>query len=320
MSPCRSTPRTAARFRPASAAFLFGLLVLLLPLLDGGQGQSAGQRTSKEATLQRDPPVEAEVRFTDDSVLKLTLRDTTISMISPYGKLRVPFRAVRYIEFATRIPAEVTRRAEAAVAKLGDNQYAVRQAAGTELLDLREQAYPSLLRAARHNDPEVAHRADVLLKQLRELVPAEQLTIRKDDVIRTVDSRLTGRIEGESIRAITFQFGDVRLKLGHMRSLQYTSVDADPGHVDEMRGLVGKSFRFKVTGAMDGPIFGSGIYTSDSALGTAAVHMGVLKPGQSGVVRVTFVASPGAFGASAMNGVTSAGYGAPFRGAYMVSR
>lgn len=314
------TVRRAARFRPAPAVLLFVPLLLLLPLGDGGPGKSAGQRPSKEATAERSFPVEAEVRFTDDSVLKLTLRDASISMTTTYGNLRVPLSTVRYIEFATRIPPAVTRRAEAAVAKLGDLQYAVRQAAGAELLEMREQAYPSLLQAAHHKDPEVARRAEGLLRQLRELVPADHLTIRKADTVWTVDSRLSGRIDGEFIKAHTFQFGDVPLKLEHMRTLQYISVDPDPSHIDDMRGLVGKSFRFKVTGGMDGQIVGSGVYTSDSALGTVAVHMGILKPGQTGVVRVTFVAFQGALGSSVMNGVTSAPYNGPVRGAYMVSR
>jgi hypothetical protein len=71
---------------------------------------------------------------------------------------------------------------------------------------------------------------------------------------------------------------------------------------------------------MDGPVFGSGVYTSHSALATAAVHAGVVKPGQTAVVRVTFMASPHGFGASALNGVVSAPYGGPFRGAFMISR
>jgi hypothetical protein len=320
MTPATRIPRATKWFRPAPAILLLAPFLLLVPLLDGGPGQSAGQRTSKDAAPDAMPPVEAEVRFTDDSVLKLTLRDKGIGMATRYGKLRVPLTTVRYIDFATRIPPTITQRAEAAVAKLGDLQYAVRQAAGAELLELREKAYPALLQALKHKDPEIVRRAETLLKQLHELVPQDQLAFRKDDVVRTVDSRITGRIEGESLKALTFQFGEVQLKLAHMRSLQYTSVDPDPGNVDELRGLIGKTFRFNVTGTLDGRVFGSGVYTSDSPLATAAVHAGVLKAGQTGVVRVTFVVSPPGFGASAVNGVTSAPYGGSFRGAYVVSR
>jgi hypothetical protein len=311
--------KAAIHIRRAPVVLLLSSL-LLLPFLGGGQGQSAGQRASKDATSKLSAPVEAEVRFTDDSVLKLKLRDKSIGLTTRYGKLSVPVAAVRYIDFATRISPAVTQRAEAAVAKLGDLQYAVRQAAGAELLELRAKAYPALLPALRHKDPEIARRAEALVKQLREQVPMDQLVVRKDDVIITVDSRLAGRIDAEALQAFTVQFGEVPLKLVHLRSLQYTSVDPDPGHVDGLRSLIGKTFRFKVTGAMDGPLFGSGVYTSDSSLATAAVHIGVLRPGQTGVVRVTFVASPHGFGGSVLNGVASMPFGGPFRGAFMVSR
>jgi hypothetical protein len=319
MNPATPTPPAARRFRAATAILLLAPLLLLVPPPRGGEGMSAGQRASKGATP--DPAaVEAEVHFTDDSVLKVTLRDKDIRMTTRYGKLLVPAAAVRFIEFATRTPPAVLRQIEAAIANLGALRYSVRQAASAELLELREKAYPALLQAVKHKDPEVARRAEGLIKQLRESVPPEQLVIRKDDVVHTLDSRITGRIEGESLKALTFQFGEVRLKLGHMRSLQYNSVDPDPTHVEDLHGLIGKTFRFKVTGAVDGPLFGSGIYTADSSLAAAAAHMGILKPGQTGVVRVTFVTYGGGLGGQPLNGVLSTPYNGPFRGAYMVSR
>jgi hypothetical protein len=298
---------------------LLAPLLLLLPFLDSGHGKSAEDRSPKKTTREASQPVAVEVRFTDDSILKLTLREKELRLTTRYGQLRVPVSDLRYIDFATRIPDAAARRVEAAVANLGNPQYRVREAAGAELLKLREHAYPALLRAVKHKDPEVARRAEELVKQLREQVPPDQLAFRKDDVVRTVDSRITGRIEGEVIKASTFQFGEVRLKPGHMRSLHYTEVAADPGNLEGLRDLVGKSFRFKVTGATDGPVYGTWVYTSDSALATVAVHAGVLKPGQTGVVRVTLVAPPGGFNGSVQNGVTSSPYGS-FGGAYHVSR
>jgi hypothetical protein len=289
-------------------------------LAGGGQGKPVGQRVAKEATAAEAEPVEAEVRFTDDSVLKLTLRDQAIRVATRYGKLRVAVSDVRFIDFATRIPDADARRAEASVADLGSPQYRLRRAAEAALLKLREKAYPALLQAAKNKDAEVAQRAERLVKQLRESVPPDQLAFRKNDVVQTVDSQISGRIEGESLKAHTFQFGEVPLHLGHMHSLQYTSADPDPSHVDALRGLIGKTFRFKVTGAVEGPLYGAGVYTSDSSLAAAAVQVGILKAGEAGVVRVTFVAFPGGFGSSNAHGVTSSPYSGPFRGAFTVSR
>jgi hypothetical protein len=293
--------------------------LLLSLLLDRGQGKSTIQGTVTKTDQDDARPADFEVRFTDDSVLKLTLRDKGIPLTTRYGKVVVPAKDIRYIDFATRIPERAARRVVAAIAKLGSPQFAVREAASAELLELREKGYRALLAAARHKDLEVARRADHLLKHLREQVPADQLAFRKDDVIRTVDSCITGRIDGEAIKAFTFQFGEVGLKPCHMRSLLYTGVDANLSHVDGMRDLIGKTFRFKVTGTTEGTVFGSGIYTSHSALGAAAVHGGFLKVGETAVLRVTFVAPPNAVGATVQNGITSTAFG-QYGGAFMISK
>jgi hypothetical protein len=293
--------------------------VLLAPVLFDARAESASQRNANRGGRAASAPVAVEVRFTDDSVLKLTLVDKVIRVITRYGEQRVPVADIRYIDFATRIPEAAARRVETAIANLGSPQYAGREAATADLLELREKSYPALLRAARHKDLEVARRAEEVLKQLREQVPVDQLAFRKDDIIRTVDSRLTGRIEGEAIKAATFQFGEVELKPGHMRSLQFVGEAPDPGNLEGLRGLIGKVFRFRVTGSEKGVVYGSGVYTTESELATVAVHAGILKPGQTGVVRVTIVPAPGAFGGSVQNGVTTLAYG-PHGGAFMISR
>ena len=52
-------------------------------------------------------------------------------------------------------------------------------------------------------------------------------------------------------------------------------------------------------------------------LAMAAVHAGVLKVGQTGVVKVLIVAPPAAFAGSTRNGVTSNNYMA-YPGAYQI--
>ena len=306
-------------FGSVPAVLLLVPLLLLLPLLGRGQGRSSKDQSPKKDTCAPGPQPAIEVRFTDDSVLKLTVRDKGIWMTTRYGRLLVPAGDIRYIDFATRIPKRVLRRVETAVTNLGNRKYTVRQTAGAELLELREKSYPALLRAAKHKDLEVARWAGELLKQLNEEIPADQLVIRKDDVVWTVDSCVTGRIDDEGIKASTYQFGELQLKPDHMRSLQFIGVDSDPSHVETLRGPIGKSYRFKITGAEDGPVFGHGVYTSHSALARAAVHAGIIKVGQTGVVRVTIVAPQPGFPGAVANGVTSLPHG-PFGGAYGVGR
>src|SRR5690349_16065179 len=63
------------------------------------------------------------------------------------------------------------------------------------------------------------------------------------------------------------------------------------------------------TSANDAPVWGSGPYLDDSAVCVAAIHAGVLKENQEGVV--TFVTGPdaGTYTGSARNGVTSESWG-----------
>ena len=52
-----------------------------------------------------------------------------------------------------------------------------------------------------------------------------------------------------------------------------------------MHGLcetVGATYYFRVTGATEGQLWGTEIYSGDSTIGAAAVHAGLLKPGGDG--------------------------------------
>jgi hypothetical protein len=74
-----------------------------------------------------------------------------------------------------------------------------------------------------------------------------------------------------------------------------------------------------VTGAAGGSVWGSGPYTDDSALATAAVHAGVLGVGERGLVRATVLPGRDRYDGSVRNGVTSLDYHA-FGGSYQLER
>jgi LCCL domain len=92
---------------------------------------------------------------------------------------------------------------------------------------------------------------------------------------------------------------------------------ADPGQLSGYRAKVGQSFLFKVTGTTTGAVWGTGVYTDDSTLAAAAVHAGVLRDGQTGVVKVTILQGQAAYNGSTQNGVTS-GQWANFDGSFRV--
>jgi hypothetical protein len=88
------------------------------------------------------------------------------------------------------------------------------------------------------------------------------------------------------------------------------SIAADaPVNMNNLCDVVGQTFYFRVTGALEGQVWGSNPYTRDSNMGVAAVHAGLVKPGKSCVVRVCVVAAPDKYEASERNGVTTTEYG-----------
>jgi RNA polymerase sigma factor (sigma-70 family) len=106
------------------------------------------------------------------------------------------------------------------------------------------------------------------------------------------------------------------------RRLEFFIADAkpDPGSLSAYRAQVGKSFVFSVVGKRMGAVWGDdGVYTDDSDLGTAAVHAGVLRVGQRGLVKVTMLEGKGSYGGSSQHGITSHSYGS-FPGSYRVER
>jgi hypothetical protein len=78
---------------------------------------------------------------------------------------------------------------------------------------------------------------------------------------------------------------------------------------------VGAVYYFRVTGEATGPLWGTDVYTGDSALGIAAVHAGLVQPGAAAILRVTVEQPLKAYPGSTRHGVTSHDFG-PFGTAY----
>ncbi len=92
---------------------------------------------------------------------------------------------------------------------------------------------------------------------------------------------------------------------------------ADPGSLQkDYAGKFGTKLALNVTGSAAGPVWGKGPYTLDSTLAAAAVHAGVLKVGETGVVQVEVVKPPPSFAGSNQNGVKSEAWDAFPDGAF----
>lgn len=96
-------------------------------------------------------------------------------------------------------------------------------------------------------------------------------------------------------------------------------IEPDPGNLVALRNQPGKTHTFRVTGQVSGSVWGSGVYTDDSNLGTAAVHAGLLREGQRGVVKVTLLPGQEHYEGSQNNGITSSSY-ETWEGSYVLAR
>ncbi|HEX4608896.1 MAG TPA: LCCL domain-containing protein [Urbifossiella sp.] len=294
---------------------------LLLPLVAVAP-VFASPVAATQSPARSGPPPEAEVRCTDDSVLRVKLLDETLELVTRYGTLRVPVSEVRRIEFATRTPPEVADRVTALIASLNNPDYATRERATAQLRDYRERAYQPLLKAAKNPDPEVSRRAEESVRFIQQKLPAGALEPREFDVVQTDDARITGLLTAAALKVQTGPFGEQALRLADVRALkagagpggdEVANAPPAPANMMAFQHQFGKELVGTVTGpspgGQPGGVWGTDIYTLDSSIAAAAVHAGVAQPGQTTVVRVRVVASPLQFQPSARNGVTSTGYG-----------
>lgn len=290
---------------------------------------SSGPLQGAEAKPASPAPALVEVHFTDGSIVRLQLLEEKLPLTTPYGKLSVPVAAIRQIDFASRFPDEVARKVDAAIARLGSKEFKDRGQAASDLLQLGAAAYQALQVAAASQDMEVSRKARQLLGKIKVTVPADRLVGRPSDMVTTHDSRITGKIEATVLKARTTQFGEVQMKLADVRSLHIAGLKppqaklpalADPGSLTDYTSKFGTRVAFTVTGNVNGSLWGSDVYTLDSTLATAAVHAGVLKNGQTGVVNVEIIMPPASFDASTRNGVTSFPWGAYPSGAFRFTK
>jgi hypothetical protein len=292
------------------------------------QGMS-GATPAVQPSPTRAAPTDVEVRCVDDSVVKMKLLDERLEVNTRYGKLEIPAAEIRRIEFATRMPSEVAERITLLISNLNHPDFDLREKAMAELRDYRERAYFPLLKAIKNPDAEISRRAEESVRYLQAKLPAGQLEPRANDVIYTDDSKITGKIVLPTLRVQTMMFGEQTLRLSDVRSLRSSGVFAPddaanaapaPTNLMAFQNQIGKEAVFSVTapsGNQQGTsVWGTDIYSLDSNLAAAAMHAGLLVPGQTSVVRIRVVASPPQFLGNTRNGVTSAAYGAYPAGAF----
>lgn len=263
----------------------------------------------------------------DGSELYVEPRESIIHLSTPYGNLSIDRKDIVSIEFGFSTPPALRERIAAAERDIV--RHGLASAAWSVLVDAREYAYPALRRLVAGDDSKTAEKAREMIRVLDESYPAEHLRRINQDRVRTRYSRYIGRIENRSIAVRTPQFGHLQLATEHLARLSLsparpaehpvTHAAPDPGSLMHHAGAVGQVFHFVVTAQPGGAVWGSDVYTTDSTLSTVALHAGVLKPGETGVVQVTILPGQNAYEGSTRNGVTTMPYG-PYPSSFRISK
>ena len=269
-----------------------------------------------------------DVRLIDNSVVKLAIVDAKVEFHTSYGKLEIPVSEIRRVDLALRIPDELQIQISHAIADLANSEFRKREAATVFLLQNGEKSVPAVRIAMRSPDAEVAKRAEDVLEKLEAVLPPGRMDVSDQDVVHTLNSKIAGKIVSPVLKAKSFAFGDIQLRLadaialsanGFKDETEKITALPDPGSLTAYQGPqhVGKTYAFQVTGAVAGSLWGTETYTLDSTLAAAAVHVGLLKPGQSGVVKVEIFGPSANFVGSTQNGLTSSPY-QNYPGAYKI--
>jgi hypothetical protein len=283
-----------------------------------------------DSPKKSDAPSETliQVQLADDSVIKLTLLDAMIELQTAHGKLSIPASEIRKVDVGLRIADDLANVIRAAIADLRSDQPQRRETATRMLLKFGEKSYTAVVQASKSADMELSTRAGELLEKLDQLVPEDRRALPEYDVVHTDKSKIAGKIVAPTLNVRSFAFGDLTLKLSDVRAMSTSGFKTekptvaalpDPGSLTayQQPQHVGKSFTFRVTGAVGGSVWGTGTYTLDSTLAAAAVHAGALKLGETGNVTVTILGPSMGFVGSTQNGVTSVGYDS-YPGAYQI--
>jgi len=267
-----------------------------------------------------------EAHLSDGSKLNVSLTGNSLKLHTAYGELVIPLRQIRGVRFATRTRPAVLQQIKRSISQLGSNQFRTRQDATIRLRAWGPIAYPILKQHIDTKDVEVQKRVRSLLDEIKGSKSPDSLKFRSQDEVQTENSTLSGQIRLDYIMVETYPFGRQKLLLTDIRSLKHRRLAEkvlpllpDPGRLTRFQNQVGKSFRFHVTGSNRNTVWGSKVYTLDSPLATAAVHAGVVKPGQKGIVQVKIVPAQKSFKGSTKFGIRSHDYGA-YPGGFQIKK
>jgi hypothetical protein len=285
-------------------------------------GQTGKADVKAESPLK---PGEWEVRGADGKLQRVTLLDDSITLETSFGTLKIPSKEVRRIEFGLRYTDAERKRIADAVADITAADARTREKGKDALIEIGPKAYPLVVRMSKklQTNPHLIQ----VLDKLAAAVPEADGDLRDYDLVLTADdSKLSGKLVPDAIRVKagdaekSLKWADTRVLVnGGSAAIDEKLEIVNLAQIGGIQGLFRTHFDkvvgVEITGRIGGSVWGTGVYTSDSDPGTAAIHAGVLKEGETAVVKVRVKGDPGAYQGSTQNGVTSNNYG-PWQGCY----
>ena len=190
---------------------------------DQVEGPPAKKVTPKGVPTFKSPegvPGDCEIHFLNGSKVRMVVQSDKLEIATLYGKLAVPVKDVRAIEFGLHFPDGMEAQIDQAAKNLGSSDYRTRETASKALIDLGPFSYPAVLEASRTKELEIANRAKEIAKKLQGKHPKKDLKIMVEDRVVTHNFTIVGRILTTSIKAKTEYFGEVDLNLTKMRTMR----------------------------------------------------------------------------------------------------
>jgi hypothetical protein len=194
-------------------------------------------------------------------------------------------------EFCDQLQREVralqeqaTRAADALQQNANQRIEAIQQRANQEINAVREQM---------NRETGAIRQRAALESRLRTEEAVEALGELRDRYARA------GKVEAAAA---------VAERLRTLGATMSAEVKPDPGNMQALQDRIGESFYFEVVGEVSGPLWGTDIYTSDSAIAKAVVHAGILRIGEKAVIKVTVVNPLPRYDGSTRNGVASSSW------------
>ena len=189
------------------ATFTLGFFVAVSP----------AQETKKDPLKNE---INVDIHFMNGSTVRMRIQSERVEIETIYGKLTIPAKDIRSIEFGSHLPDGYAEKIDAAVKHLGHADFREREKASAALLELGPYSYAAAIDASRMKETETSTRGKIIVQKLQAKHPKVDLKIAAHDKIITPTLTLTGRILASSIKAKADYFGVVELSLADMRTLR----------------------------------------------------------------------------------------------------